>query len=105
MDIPTPFRRMTYREAMDRYGSDKPDLLLWAELIDLSDTLRGCGFKVFASALEEGGSVRASTSKAGPRSSRARKSTRLANMSRPIAPRVWRGRGWESRPPLRLPSS
>ena len=54
MNIPTPFRRMTYREAMDRYGSDKPDLRFGLELVDLSDTLRGCGFKVFAAALEEG---------------------------------------------------
>ncbi len=59
VEIKTPFRRMTYREAMDRYGSDKPDLRFGLELVDLSDTLRGCGFKVFASALEEGGSVRA----------------------------------------------
>lgn len=65
VDIPTPFRRMTYREAMDRYGSDKPDLRFGLELVDLSDTLRGCGFKVFASALEEGGSVRAINVKGG----------------------------------------
>lgn len=65
VDIPTPFRRMTYREVMDRYGSDKPDLRFGLELVDLSDTLRGCGFKVFASALEEGGSVRAINVKGG----------------------------------------
>ena len=106
VEIKTPFRRMTYREAMDRYGSDKPDLRFGLELVDLSDTLRGCGFKVFASALG-GGRQRArhQGSGRGPRSSPARKSTPLGSMSRPIGPRAWRGCGWESRPPLHLPSS
>ncbi|MCL5934936.1 MAG: aspartate--tRNA ligase [Firmicutes bacterium] len=53
-----PFPRMTYREAMDRYGSDKPDTRFGMEIRDISDIARGCGFKVFSSAVESGGRVR-----------------------------------------------
>lgn len=59
IDIPTPFPRMTWQEAMDRYGSDKPDTRFGMELKDVSDIVRNCGFGVFTSALENGGSVRA----------------------------------------------
>ncbi len=59
IDISLPLPRMTYQEAMDRYGSDKPDLRVGFEFINLSETLQGCGFRVFAGALENGGSVRA----------------------------------------------
>ncbi len=59
IDIALPLPRMTYQEAMDRYGSDKPDLRVGFEFINLSETLQGCGFRVFAGALENGGSVRA----------------------------------------------
>lgn len=59
MDIPTPFLRMPYQEAMDRFGSDKPDVRFGFELKDLSDLLSGCSFGVFTGALEAGGSVRA----------------------------------------------
>ena len=58
IDIPTPFERMPYKVAMERFGSDKPDTRFGLELCDLSDLLKNCEFKVFASALE-GGSVRA----------------------------------------------
>ena len=58
-DVPYPIPRMTWQEAMDRYGSDKPDLRFGMELIDLSDTIKGCGFGVFENAVKEGGSVRA----------------------------------------------
>lgn len=58
LDIPTPFRRIKYREAMDRFGSDKPDTRFGLELCDLSDLLAGSEFKVFAGALAAGGSVR-----------------------------------------------
>ena len=58
IDIPTPFERMPYKVAMERFGSDKPDTRFGLELCDLSDLLENCEFKVFASALE-GGSVRA----------------------------------------------
>ncbi len=59
VDIKTPFPRMPYSEAMDRFGCDKPDTRFGLELIDLSDLLGSCEFKVFAGALENGGSVRA----------------------------------------------
>ena len=59
MDIETPFRRFTFEEAMNRYGSDKPDTRFGLELIDLSETLKDTEFKVFSGALSAGGSVRA----------------------------------------------
>lgn len=58
VDIPTPFRRMEWREAMERFGSDKPDLRFGMELTDLKDALAGTEFRVFAGALAAGGSVR-----------------------------------------------
>ena len=58
IDLPTPFRRIPYSEAMNRYGSDKPDTRFGLEITDLSDVLRGTGFKVFAGALKNGGSIR-----------------------------------------------
>ena len=57
-DVPTPFRRIPYDEAMDRYGIDKPDTRFGLELCNLSDLLTDCEFKVFAGALANGGSVR-----------------------------------------------
>ena len=53
-----PFKRMTWKEAMERYGSDKPDTRFGLELCDLSEEVRGCGFGVFANCVENGGSVR-----------------------------------------------
>ena len=58
-EITTPFPRMTWREAMDRYGSDKPDTRFGLELVDVSDAVAGSSFAVFASAIADGGSVRA----------------------------------------------
>lgn len=58
LDISLPIPRMTWQEAMDRYGSDKPDTRFGMELTDISETVAGCGFGVFTSALENGGSVR-----------------------------------------------
>ncbi|MCD8110222.1 MAG: aspartate--tRNA ligase [Clostridiales bacterium] len=58
VEIPLPIPRMTWQEAMDRYGSDKPDTRFGMELVDVSETVRGCEFGVFANALENGGSVR-----------------------------------------------
>ncbi|NLT58215.1 MAG: aspartate--tRNA ligase [Clostridiales bacterium] len=65
VDVDIPFERMTYAEAMRRFGSDKPDRRFELELVDLSEVLRGCGFAVFQSALEAGGSVRAINVKGG----------------------------------------
>ena len=57
-DLSIPFNRMTYQEAMDRYGVDKPDVRFGMELKDISELVKDCGFKVFTSAVESGGSVR-----------------------------------------------
>ncbi|KEO85219.1 aspartate--tRNA ligase [Tumebacillus flagellatus] len=59
IEIPRPFPRMTYAEAMARYGSDKPDIRYGVELQDLTEQVRGCGFKVFNAAVEAGGQVKA----------------------------------------------
>lgn len=58
VDISLPLPRMTWQEAMDRYGSDKPDLRFGMELTDISELVKDCEFSVFTSALENGGSVR-----------------------------------------------
>ena len=58
VDVPLPIPRMTWQEAMDRFGSDKPDTRFSMELVDVSETVAGCGFGVFTGALENGGSVR-----------------------------------------------
>lgn len=58
VDVKLPIRRMTWIEAMNRFGSDKPDLRFGMELKDISDVVKGCGFGVFTGALENGGSVR-----------------------------------------------
>jgi len=58
IEIPLPFPRLSYEEAMGRFGVDKPDLRFGLELVDLSEEVRGCEFKVFAQALEKGGQVK-----------------------------------------------
>ena len=58
VDVPLPIPRMTWQESMDRFGSDKPDTRFGMELVDVSETVAGCGFGVFTGALENGGSVR-----------------------------------------------
>ena len=58
VDVQLPIQRMTWQEAMDRFGSDKPDLRFGMELHDVSDVVKGCGFGVFTGAIENGGSVR-----------------------------------------------
>lgn len=63
LDIETPFQRISYQEAMDRFGSDKPDLRFGLELVDVSDLVADSGFKVFADAVKSGGSVRAINAK------------------------------------------
>jgi aspartyl-tRNA synthetase len=63
--VETPFPRISYKEAMERFGSDKPDTRFEMELIDMSDVVRGCGFKVFADVVATGGSVRAINVKGG----------------------------------------
>ncbi len=63
IDIKLPLRRLTYKEAMEKYGSDKPDLRFGMEIFDLSDIVKDCGFSVFSSAIAGGGSVRGITAK------------------------------------------
>ncbi|MDL2217419.1 aspartate--tRNA ligase [Christensenellaceae bacterium OttesenSCG-928-M15] len=58
VELQAPFKRLSYDEAMNRYGSDKPDTRFGLELVDISDIVKECGFKVFTGAIENGGSVR-----------------------------------------------
>lgn len=58
IDIELPMKRMAWQEAMDRFGSDKPDMRFGMELKDVSDIVKNCGFAVFTGAIEAGGSVR-----------------------------------------------
>ena len=58
LDVQLPIKRMTWQEAMERFGSDKPDTRFGMELKNVSDVVKGCGFGVFTGALENGGSVR-----------------------------------------------
>ena len=63
IELQPPFAQMTYDEVMRRYGTDRPDTRFGLELVDLTETLRGCGFKVFQSAIEKGGVVKAINAK------------------------------------------
>ncbi|MGC1198464.1 MAG: aspartate--tRNA ligase, partial [Geitlerinemataceae cyanobacterium] len=58
VEIPTPFPRMTYAEAMDRYGTDRPDTRFGLELVNVSDLMKDSGFKVFSGAVKAGGIVK-----------------------------------------------
>ena len=62
-ELETPFERMTYKDAMNRYGSDKPDVRFDMQIQDLSDIVKDCDFKVFTDAVSNGGSVRAIVAK------------------------------------------
>lgn len=63
VELEPPFKRMQYDEAMARFGTDRPDTRFGFELIDLTETLRGCGFKVFNSIIDKGGAVKAVNAK------------------------------------------
>jgi len=63
VDLEIPFIRMPYKEAMERFGTDKPDIRFGFELVNLSDLVENCGFKVFSDAVKNGGSVRAINAK------------------------------------------
>lgn len=63
VDVQLPLPRLTYKDAMERYGSDKPDTRYGMELCDLGDVVKDCGFGVFTSALENGGAVYCITAK------------------------------------------
>lgn len=62
-ELKTPFKRMTYTEAIENYGSDKPDVRFDMKIQDISDLVKDCGFGVFTGAIENGGSVRAIVAK------------------------------------------
>ena len=70
VEVPLPMARMTYAEALDRFGVDNPDLRFDLELVGLSDLVQGCGFKVFADAVAGGGQVKAINVKGGASLSR-----------------------------------
>jgi len=70
VEVPLPMARMTYAEALDRFGVDNPDLRFGLELVGLSDLVQGCGFKVFADAVAGGGEVKAINVKGGASLSR-----------------------------------
>ena len=63
VEIPLPLPRLTYKEAMEKYGSDKPDTRFGMEIFDLTDIVKDCGFSVFSGAVAGGGSVRGITAK------------------------------------------
>ena len=70
VEVPTPFPRMTYREMLDRFGSDKPDLRYGMELSDLGEVFAGTGFRAFGSVLEGGGLVKGFAAPGGAELSR-----------------------------------
>lgn len=63
VELQPPFHRMTYDEAMRRFGTDRPDARFGLELVDLTETLRGCGFKVFNTVIDKGGVIKAINAK------------------------------------------
>ena len=65
INLKTPFPRMTWHEAMERYGTDRPDTRFGMELVDVSELMKGIGFKVFSGAIASGGSVKCLTVKGG----------------------------------------
>lgn len=81
VEVSLPIQRMTWQEAMDRFGSDKPDLRFGMELTDVSEVVRDCGFVVFKNALENGGSVRGINAK-GQGAMPRKKIDKLADFAR-----------------------
>ncbi len=83
-EISTPLPRLTYKEAMDRYGSDKPDTRFDMEICDISDVVKDCEFGVFTSAIENGGSVRAIVAKDAAQTLTRKEIDKLTEMVRGI---------------------
>ncbi len=81
VDITLPIQRMTWQEAMDRFGSDKPDMRFGMELNNISETVKDCGFKLFTDALAAGGSVRGINAK-GQAAMPRKKIDALVNMAK-----------------------
>ncbi len=82
--IEIPLQRLTYKEAMERYGSDKPDTRFEMEICDISDVVNDCGFGVFTSAIENGGSVRCITAKNSVKTLTRKEIDKLTEMVRGI---------------------
>jgi aspartyl-tRNA synthetase len=98
--IATPFPRITWREAMDRFGVDKPDMRFGMELRDLSEAVRGSSFRVFADAIAAGGVVKGIAVPGGGDLTRGDIEGRLTEVARTFKARglayLWRrGEGWE----------
>lgn len=88
MDVQLPIKRMTWQEAMERFGSDKPDTRFGMELKNVSDVVKGCGFGVFTGALENGGSVRGINVK-GEAEMPRKKIDALVDLPRATVQKVW----------------
>ena len=102
---PTPFPRITFRDALLRYGTDKPDLRNPVVIADVTDAFRGSGFKVFAGAIEKGAVVRAVPAPGAVGRPRSFFDQMVASR-RAWAPRAWAGSRWpKARPRGRSPSS
>jgi len=84
VDIPLPLPRMTYLDAMERFGSDKPDTRFGMEIINLDDAVRNCGFGVFASTVQGGGTVRAVNAKGAAATLSRKEIDKLTEMVRGI---------------------
>lgn len=82
VDVQTPFPRMPWKEAMDRYGSDKPDTRFGFELCDISDIVKDCAFGVFTGPIEAGGSVRLINIKGGAASFPRKKIDKLTDFAK-----------------------
>ncbi len=84
VEVPMPLPRLTYREAMERYGSDKPDTRFGMEICDLSDVVKNTPFAVFADAIKNGGSVRGIVAKGGAAKLTRKEIDKLTEMVRGI---------------------
>lgn len=84
VDVSLPLPRLTYNEAMERYGSDKPDTRFGMEIIDLTDTVKDCGFTVFSGAVAAGGTVRCLNAKGAAASLSRKEIDKLAEMAKGI---------------------
>ncbi len=82
VDIATPFERIPYKIAMEKYGSDKPDLRFGFELVDISEEVKDCDFKVFTGAVQSGGSVRGINIKANADSFTRKGITKLEDFAK-----------------------
>ncbi len=84
VQLPSALPRLTYTDAMERYGSDKPDTRFDMEITDLTEAVRGCGFGVFSSAVEAGGSVRCLNAKGAAAKLTRKEIDKLTEMVRGI---------------------